>query len=120
MSFFDAIKTCFSKYATFAGTAKRSEYWYWVLFMWIAGIILNMLDTTLFPEKVAELIFPLSSVFNVLVALPSLAVGSRRLHDVGRSGWWQLIMLTIIGIPVLLYWWACKGTEKNARFVQEA
>lgn len=119
MGFFEAIKTCFAKYTTFAGTAKRSEFWYWTLFIWLVGISMNILDTALFPEQVATLLFPLSSVFNVLIALPTLAVGARRLHDTGRSGWWYLLSLTIIGIPLLIYWWACKGPEKNENFAQQ-
>ena len=51
----------------------------------------------------------LGETINGLVALglllPALAVGTRRLHDIGKSGWWQLIMLTVIGLLVLIYWW---------------
>lgn len=120
MNFFDAIKTCFTKYVTFAGTAKRSEFWYWVLFIWLGGMICLYLDTAFFPEKVATLVYPLANVFNLIIALPTLAVGCRRLHDTGRSGWWQLLGLTIIGYFLVLYWWACKGNENNTRFVQSA
>lgn len=111
MSFFAAIKTCFSKYVTFSGRAERSEFWYWVLFTIVCGLILNTLDSALFPEQVSEFVYPLSSAFNILVALPGLAVGCRRLHDVGRSGWWQLLLFTIIGIPFVIFWWARKGNN---------
>lgn len=43
--------------------------------------------------------------------LPALAVGTRRLHDIGKSGWWQLIMLTVIGLLLLIYWWAQPSSE---------
>ena len=57
----------------------------------------------------------LGETINGLVALgvllPALAVGSRRLHDIGKSGWWQLIMLTVIGLLVLIYWWVQPAVE---------
>ena len=57
----------------------------------------------------------LSEAINGLVALglllPALAVGTRRLHDVGKSGWWQLLMLTVIGFLVLIYWWVQPAVE---------
>ena len=57
----------------------------------------------------------LGETINGLVALglllPALAVGTRRLHDIGKSGWWQLIMLTVIGLLVLIYWWVQPAVE---------
>ena len=57
----------------------------------------------------------LGDVINGLVALglllPALAVGTRRLHDIGKSGWWQVIMLTVIGLLVLIYWWVQPSVE---------
>ena len=49
----------------------------------------------------------------ILILLPSLSVGARRLHDTGRSGWWQLLYLTIIGVIVLIVWWVADGGKKN-------
>ena len=48
-----------------------------------------------------------------VVFLPSISVGARRLHDVGKSGWWQLISITIIGIIPLIIWMASEGTKKS-------
>ena len=45
-----------------------------------------------------------------------MAVGARRLHDTGRSGWWQLLYLTIIGIIILIVWWVADGSKKNNKF----
>jgi len=45
--------------------------------------------------------------------IPNIAAGARRLHDVGKSGWWQLILFTIIGIIPLIIWMASEGTKKN-------
>ena len=49
----------------------------------------------------------------IICLLPGLAVGARRLHDTGRSGWWQLLYLTIIGTIVLIVWWVADGVRKN-------
>ena len=54
----------------------------------------------------------------IIVLLPSLAVGARRLHDTGRSGWWQLLVLTIIGVIVLTVWWVADGDKKKNKFGQ--
>ena len=108
-SFSEAITVCFSKYADFTGRASRSEFWWFELFYnllwWGAGIFGAVTDE---PYDI--------TYWTVLLALliPSLAVGARRLHDINRSGWWQLLHVTIIGIPLLVYWWAKKGeSEQN-------
>lgn len=93
MDFLPAIKSCLSQYATFSGRASRSEYWWFFLFQVLALIVTSMLGDTVY------------SIVALLLLLPALAVGARRLHDIGRSGWWQLLMLSGIGYLVLLYWW---------------
>jgi uncharacterized membrane protein YhaH (DUF805 family) len=108
MDFGPAIATGFKKYATFAGRASRSEYWYWVLFTFIGGIVTATLDYAIFSDN--DFASPLNVVFNLICILPSLAVGVRRLHDIGRTGWWVLIVFTIIGVIVLIVW-ACQKSD---------
>ena len=79
-------------YAEFSGRASRSEYWWFQLFTILAGAAAGALSGSL------------GSVTSIAFFLPSLATGVRRLHDVGRSGWWFLITFTGIGVFVLLYW----------------
>ena len=79
-------------YAQFDGRASRSEYWWFYLFTVLAGLAADMIGNT--AGNLASLAF----------LLPSLALAARRLHDTGRSGWWFLLILTVIGIPVVLYW----------------
>ena len=93
MNFGQAISTCLSNYATFTGRAARSEFWWFFLFQILATMAAGMLG-----EK-------LSGLVGIALLLPSLAVGARRLHDIGKSGWWQLLMITGIGFLVLIYWW---------------
>ncbi len=93
MNFTDAVKTCFSKYADFNGVATRSEYWWFTLFIFLAAFAVGLVS-----DKLAGLLW-------LAIVLPSLAVGARRLHDIDRSGWWQLLsLIPLIGGLVLLYW----------------
>ena len=98
MNFGQAISTCFSNYATFSGRASRPEFWWFFLFQILVSIAASMLG-----DVVAGLV-------SLAVLLPALAVGARRLHDIGKSGWWQLIMLTGIGLLLLIYWWVQPGS----------
>jgi uncharacterized membrane protein YhaH (DUF805 family) len=76
--------TVLKKYAIFSGRARRAEYWYFTLFSSIISVAFSIVGVI----TEAPL---LSSVYSLAVMLPSLAVGVRRLHDVGKSGWFLLI-----------------------------
>lgn len=94
MNFVDAVKQCFTKYVGFEGRAPRSEYWWWVLFIIVVSIVLGSVRAGL-----------LANLFSLATLLPSLAVGARRLHDIGKSGWWQLVaLIPLIGWILLIYW----------------
>ena len=99
MSFVDAIKSCFSQYVGFAGRARRSEYWYFYLFTIIVGIVASILQRAVSDSSSGVI----TSIVGLALLLPGLAVGARRLHDTGRSGWWLLIgIIPIIGTIVLI------------------
>jgi len=115
MSFFEAIMICFSKYSTFAGRANRSEFWYCYLFLAVGAIITAIIDIIIFPDWVGAF-SPLSTVFSLALLLPFVAVSARRMHDVNRSGWWQLIPLTIIGIIPYTYWVTKKSDPQDNNF----
>lgn len=106
MTFGKAIATCFAKYVDFNGTASRPEFWWFYLFT----ILLSWGSILVDSSQV------LSMIVNLAVFLPVIAAGSRRLHDTNRSGWWQLIMLTVIGIIPLVIWWASKGSEQENQY----
>ena len=119
MNMIEAVKAVFSKYATFEGRARRSEYWWFVLFNMIVSILLALLfgnghgmgEGAMMGGNLASNLWWLATI------LPSLAVGARRLHDIDRTGWWQLIwFVPLIGWIVLLYWYVTKGTEGSNRF----
>ena len=91
MNFQDAVKTCLTKYADFSGRAGKSEYWWYMLFLFLGSAACSVISPKL------------AALFSIGTLVPWLAVAARRLHDTGRSGWWQLIgFIPVIGFIVLL------------------
>lgn len=87
---------CLRQYADVSGRARRSEYWFFVLFNFFAGIVLGVLALVLKTPV-------LTWIYQVAIFIPSLAVCVRRLHDIGKSGWFLLIsLIPIIGAIWLL------------------
>ena len=105
MNFLKSVETCFFKYANFNGRASRSEFWWFYLFtilVWIVGFVIN---------PVVELIF----IVGLLI--PYIAVTSRRLHDIDKSGWLQLIgIIPLIGTIIMIIWCATEGSKKKNQF----
>ena len=115
MSFIEAIKICFIKFADFSGRATRSEFWYFSLFVVLLGVIATNIDASIAGEtfwSYQGVLGPAESIYYLTTIVPSFSVSVRRLHDIGRSGWWVLIFLTIIGIFLLIYW-ACLRSEER-------
>lgn len=91
------------KYATFSGRAQRAEYWYFVLFYILIFLGLSVVDgiTGLYSTEAGMGL--LGGLLTLGLFIPSIAVGVRRLHDTGRSGWWLLIaLIPLVGAIVLL------------------
>ena len=92
MSFTDSIKLCFAKFADFNGRAKRPEFWWFALFCFIGALLLEVAGSYV------------SWIFSLATLVPSLAVGARRLHDMNKSGWMQLLwLIPILGWIYLIY-----------------
>ena len=107
MGFAEAISSVLKNYATFSGRAPRSEYWYWAFFILIVSVVAMAIDLMVFPESGLN---PIGTIVSLGLLLPNISVAVRRLHDIGRTGWWFLIAFTIIGIVLLLVWACTKGT----------
>lgn len=110
MDFNLSVKTCLkNKYADFKGVATRSEFWWFWLFSCLVTCVGNILSLGLNTEL-------FSNLFIVLIFLPSLAVSARRLHDVGYSGWWLLLEITIIGFIFLFYLYTKESKIENNKY----
>lgn len=103
------FKLAMNKYADFTGRARRSEFWWFTLFSMIFNGVGEVIDSaTGFPV--------LGGIISLVFFIPSLAISARRLHDIGKSGWWYLLVFTIIGIFVLIAWWAQNGTRSDNKW----
>lgn len=99
--YLDVVK---NKYAVFDGRAQRQEFWYFFLFNLLISIAMSVVDqvTGAFNEQTGAGLF--SGLYALAMLIPSLAVGARRLHDTGRSGWWQLLsLIPVLGVLILIF-----------------
>lgn len=81
------------KYAVFSGRSQRAEYWYFVLFNLIISIVLGIISTVVGDDSGI-----LGMLYSLALLIPGIAVGVRRLHDIGKSGWMLLIgLIPLIG-----------------------
>ena len=128
MNFIQSISTCMRKYVTFSGRATRSEFWWFFLFTILVNLAATsqassfvpiLLDGQVMTENESSYFLNnffflyLSTITSLILLLPSLAVAVRRLHDVGRSGWWILIAFTVIGIIPLLIWYVTDTKDEE-------
>jgi len=86
MNLMEAVQSVLSQYFGFRGRARRSEYWFWILATILFGIFAALIDMALGISFARP--GPVSSLLNLLLFIPGLAVSFRRLHDIGKSGWW--------------------------------
>lgn len=112
MSFSRAVKTCLAKYVTFSGRATRAEFWWFQLFLILLSVAAGILDSVFFGSANVDLgpgeisagsEGPLTGLVMLGTFLPSLAVGWRRMHDTGRSGFYLLYpLIVMVGIGIFL------------------
>ena len=110
LGFGEAIQSVFSKYATFSGRARRSEYWYFVLLQVIVTAVLNGLYSA--TESVA--FSAILVLFDLALLVPCLAVCWRRLHDIGKSGGYYFFVLIPLVGWILLLVWMCQDSQPGA------
>jgi uncharacterized membrane protein YhaH (DUF805 family) len=127
VGFSDSVRKCLKDYATFDGRATRSEFWWFYLFVvlvaivgYIPFLILLLIGSAASGDDgsaIGTLFIVLSVIWIIVVVIaeialivPQLAVGCRRLHDRGQSGWLQLLLFVPCGNIALLVLWAMEGT----------
>jgi uncharacterized membrane protein YhaH (DUF805 family) len=111
--FVKSVKTCFAKYGSFDGRASRSEFWWFQLFIlvyMIVVLIVGALIVDILDSDEGEVLMALIILASfLLLMIPYVAVSSRRLHDMGLSGWLQLVQLIPFGQIVLIVFFARIG-----------
>lgn len=130
VSFGEAIRLFFVNYVNFQGRSSRGAFWWWFLASILFSLAAGVLDALLFGPVVtmpagagmepAEFT-PVSSLYALGTLLPSIALPVRRLHDIGKSGWWILIVfIPVVGWIILLVWYARPGVPAENRFGPDA
>lgn len=100
VTFQEAIRVCFVKYADFKGRASRPEFWWFALFILLSASAFTYISETA------------GSIYSIATLLPFLAVGARRLRDGGTSPWWLFgLLIPVGGIIILGYYWAAPPTK---------
>lgn len=139
MTFGQAIKSVFKRYATFQGRASRSEFWWWYLFTAIVSAILAIpyyiglaqsASTAVVDPKTGEIVagslsglaifgLVLVVIWSLAIIIPTIAVAARRLHDTDRTAWWLLLYFLAccaIGPIILIIFWVMPSTMGPNRF----
>lgn len=103
------IKVLKENFANFSGRARREEYWYYSLAVFVVSAILSVLSKA---GTVGVIFSIVSFLFSLCILIPGIAVSVRRLHDTGRSGWWLLLcLIPLIGQIVLLVFMVTEGQK---------
>ena len=130
MRFREAISSVFRQYATFDGRARRSEYWYFVLFNILIYALMLIVSTLILSTGVAgrssgmnaamgrmSLLYILYGIYSLAIIIPGLALLCRRLHDIGRAGTYMLFaFIPFVGLIFLLIWVLQEGEPGPNRY----
>ena len=102
MNIIEATKLFFTRYVDFNGRSRRSEYWW----AYLAVVIISAVLTVVLGE--------LAYIWSLATLVPQIAITIRRLHDIGKSGWWYLIcLIPLVGAIILLVFMCLDSTEDN-------
>ena len=114
--------SCMQKYFVFRGRTARNEYWYFILCTIVIGITMALLSEAIGwkidnPSSFGGPIYPLVELTRLAFFFPSIAAGTRRLHDINRTGWWMLLfLLPVIGWIALILMHATSGDENENQY----
>ena len=109
VDFIEAVRLFFVNYINFTGRASRSEYWWVVLFAFLAGIVASVLDMLLKTQVLAGLV-------SLAFLVPSLSLYVRRLHDIGKQWTWIFMGLIPFAGWIILIVYACRMSDNDNRW----
>lgn len=110
---------CLKQYADFSGRARRKEYWMFTLFNVLIQLVLCMIDAAM-GSMGSSGYGILSGIYSLAILIPGIAVCVRRLHDVGRSGWFYLlILIPLAGAIILLVWFCTEGQRMSNKWGED-
>jgi uncharacterized membrane protein YhaH (DUF805 family) len=105
-----AITKGITHYADFSGRTTREDYWWFTTAVVLTSFLSSFILISTGSSALAE---NLSWFLTLACLIPSLSISVRRLHDINRSGWWLLLLFTIVGFPLIAYW-AVKDSDPGA------
>lgn len=114
-----AYKAVWKKYADFTGRLSRKGFWYFILVNALVGLVLSILDRAIFKAEPGSSyrLAPLSYIYSLAILLPTLAASTRRLHDINKSGWFQLLgLIPLVGQIILLVFYFQKGDQVENQY----
>lgn len=115
VSFSQAVRMAFDSYCRFQGRSSRSEYWWWVLFVAILSFCIGIIEGILGFSMTA--VQTTSGILSLVLFLPGLGLSVRRLHDIGKSGWWILLgFIPVVGAIILIIWFARNSEMTGNRY----
>lgn len=115
VSFSRAVRMAFDSYCRFQGRSSRSEYWWWVLFVAILSFCIGIIEGILGFSMTA--VQTTSGILSLVLLLPGLGLSVRRLHDIGKSGWWILLgFIPVVGAIILITWFARNSEMTENRY----
>lgn len=102
-----------ARYFDFQGRSRRSEFWLWVLFQFIVGIVFGVVKNIVEPANPMGTVFILQMLFSLAILIPNIAVAVRRFHDINRTGWWYVFPIVVMIIAAIVYFSANGGAFFN-------
>ena len=110
MKIVNAYKDFWKKFLDFSGRTSRSDFWFYVLGAILVGIVTSVIDGIIGTPVLGPIV-TLASI------IPAIAIYARRLHDINKSGWWQLLaLIPLVGAIILIVWFATKGDQDKNKY----
>ena len=105
----------FKNYVNFGGRSSRGAYWLYVIWGIIISVVAVLIDVFAL-QTGADASGPFELITNLVLLIPGFALSVRRLHDIGKSGWWLLLVFTVIGILLIIFWGCQPGDRSTNKY----